>query len=381
MLYNATGKARRSASLRESNNLNQREQVEINYKKIAKVTAISICVLVVLFAAFVSWVYLSTHQPDQVESATLTNREYAPLVPQGEKIKILNWNVQFMAGKGYYFYYEGGSDTRPTSEDIIRTTEEVTRVIKEENPDIILLQEVDDGAKRTDHEDQLNNLLARLPDDYGSHASAFYWKAAFSPHPKILGSVGMKLSVISRYKIESAVRYQLALKPDNWFVRQFDLKRAVLEVVLPRDSAKDLVVFNTHLTAFAFGSDVRSRQVEEIKSLLNEKSSNGNPWVIGGDFNLEPPGPKVERKGSEVIKPLFDEYRAVPGYEEVNGASPEDWYTHFPNDPDIKSPNKTIDYFFLSDNLSLGEHYVRQEDTLDISDHLPVIAEVSLPGT
>lgn len=344
-------------------------------------TAISVGVLVVLFGAFVGWVYLSTLQPDRVQSAPLTTRENAPLVPLGEKVKLMNWNVQFMAGKSYYFYYEGGSDTRPTSEDIARTTEEVARVIKEEDPDIILLQELDDGAKRTDHEDQLENLLARLPDEYGSHASAFYWKAAFSPHPKILGSVGMKLSVISRYKIKSATRYQLTLKPDNWFVRQFDLKRAVLEVVLPRDSTKDLVVFNTHLTAFAFGTDVRRHQVGEIKSLLNEKSSAGNPWVIGGDFNLEPPGRKLERKGSEAIKPLFDEHRAAPGYEEVNGSSPEDWYTHFPNDPDIKSPNKTIDYFFLSDNLSLGDHYVRQEDTLDISDHMPIVAKVSLSGT
>lgn len=311
----------------------------------------------------------------------MTTGQDLPLITEKDEIKLLNWNVQFMAGKGYHFYYEGGSDTRPTSEDIDRTTAEVAKIIKEEEPDIILLQEVDDGAKRTDHEDQLEKLLAHLPDEYSSHASAYYWKAAFSPHPKILGSVGMKLSVISRYKIETATRYQLALKPDNWFVKQFDLKRAVLEVRFPGDDEKDLVVFNTHLTAFAFGSDVRRRQIEEIQSLLSEKSSEGNPWVISGDFNLEPPGPEMERKGGEVIKPLFDDYRAVPGYKEVNGSSPEDWYTHFPNDPEVKSPNKTIDYFFLSETLSLGEHYVRQKDTLDISDHLPVVAKVKLPGT
>ncbi len=336
----------------------------------------------ILFAGFVGWVYFSTLQPDQVQPAPVTTNQDAPLISDKDGIKLLTWNVQFLAGKGYYFYYKGGSDTRPTSEDIIKTTEEVAGLIKEEEPDIILLQEVDDGAKRTDHEDQLEKLLAHLPNEYNSHASAFYWKAAFAPHPKILGSVGMKLSVISRYKIETATRYQLPLKPDNWFVRQFDLKRAVLEVRFPRDEGKDLVVFNTHLTAFSFGSDVRRRQIEEIHSLLNEKSSDGTPWIIGGDFNLEPPGNgKPGRQGEEVIKPLYEEYRAVPGYEEVNGPNPEDWYTHFPNDPDINSPNKTIDYFFLSDNLSLGEHYVRQEDTLDISDHLPVVAEVRLSGT
>ncbi|MBS3787206.1 endonuclease/exonuclease/phosphatase family protein [Candidatus Bipolaricaulota bacterium] len=337
-------------------------------------------ILAVLFASFVGWVYFSTLQPDRVQSALVTTQVDAPLISEEEEIKLLNWNVQFMAGKGYYFYYEGGSDTRPSSEDITRTTEEVAQVIKDEDPDIILLQEVDDGAKRTDQENQLERLLSHLPDEYGSYASAFYWKAAFSPHPKILGSVGMKLSVISRYKIDSATRYQIALKPDNWFVRQFDLKRAILELRFPRDEEKDFVVFNTHLTAFAFGTDVRSRQVKEIQSLLKERSSDDHPWIIGGDFNLEPPGPKMDSKEGEVIKPLFDNYRAVPGYDEANGSNPEDWYTHFPNDPDINSPDRTIDYFFLADKLSLGEHYVRQKGTLNISDHLPVVAEVRLPG-
>ena len=351
--------------------------MNIKYEKTFRGVSIIAGVLIVLFVAFVGWVWFSTFHPDQAQSAPVTINQDAPLISANKKVKLLNWNVQFMAGKGYYFYYEGGSDTRPTSEDITQTTEEVAKIIRAENPDIILLQEIDDGAKRTDHQDQLKQLLNLLPDEYSSHSSAFYWKASFSPHPKILGSVGMKLSVISRYKIESATRYQLALKPDNWFVRQFDLKRAVLEVRLPRKEGKDLIVLNTHLTAFAFGSDVRSRQVEEIHSLLNDRTTDGNPWVIGGDFNLQPPGSGTEE--DEVIKTLFDDYRAVPGYEEVDGPSPEKWHTHFPNDPGIERPNKTIDYFFLSDNLSLGEHYVRRENTLNISDHLPVIAEVSLP--
>lgn len=336
-------------------------------------------ILVVLFVSFVSWVWLSTFHPGQVQSATVTGTQNAPSLTAKDELKLLNWNVQFMAGKDYYFYYEGGSDTRPKSKDIARTTEEVARVIKSEDPDIILLQELDDGAKRTDHEDQLENLLELIPDEYCYHTSAFYWKASFSPHPKILGSVGMKLSVISKYKIDDATRYQLALKPDNWFVRQFDLKRAVLEVRFPRKGGRDLVVFNTHLTAFAFGSNVRSRQIEEIRSLLKETSSEGNPWIIGGDFNLRPPDNQTERNRGEVIKPLFENYQAVPNYKETNGPSREDWYTHFPNDPKIDAPNMTIDYFFLSEGLNLGDHYVRQKDTLDISDHLPLVAEIDLP--
>ena len=352
--------------------------MKVKFNRTKKVVAAFLAALILLFFAFVGWVWFSTFHPAQVQSVPVKTDQSAPSISENREIKVLNWNLQFMAGKGYYFYYEGGTDTRPSSEDIEQTTAEVARVIKTEDPDIILLQELDDGAKRTNHEDQLEKLLDLLPDEYRSHASAFYWKASFSPHPKIMGSVGMKLSLISKYRMKSAVRHQLPLKPDNWFVRQFDLKRSVLEVRFPRRKGKDLLVFNTHLTAFAFGSDVRTRQVSEIHSLLKERSRAGNPWIIGGDFNLRPPGREVENQQAGVIKPLFDDYKVVPGYEEVNGPNLEDWYTHFPNDPAINAPDKTIDYLFLSKNTSLGAHYVRRRNTLDISDHLPVIAEIGL---
>ena len=339
---------------------------------------ITIGALIILFGVFVGWVWFSTIQPDQVQSAPVNSDQDMPLISEKEEIKLLNWNVQFMAGKGYHFYYEGGQDKRPKSEDIRKTTKGVAKIIKEENPDIILLQEVDDGAKRTDHKDQLGELLDLLPDDYRAHSSAFYWKALFSPHPKILGSVGMKLSVISKYKIKSATRYQLALKPDNWFVRQFDLKRAVLEIIFPRKNEKDFHIFNTHLTAFAFGSDVRSHQVEEIHNILKETSKKDHPWIIGGDFNLEPPVQGNKSREKEVIKNLFDNYKAVPGYEEVKGPDAEKWYTYFSNEPEIKQPNKTIDYYFCSEDILLKNYYVRSRDTLKISDHLPIIAEIKI---
>lgn len=350
-------------------------------RKWVKILGGIIGTLVLLFGAFLSWVWFSTLHPHRVQSASITCKEDPPLLTENDRIKLLNWNVQFMAGKDYYFYYESGPDERPTSEDIEKTTGEVARIIKAEDPDIILLQEVDDGAKRTDHEDQLKNLLELLPPDYCCHSSAFYWKAWFNPHPHIMGSVGMKLSVVSKYKIGTALRHQLALKPDNWLVRQFDLKRAVLEVRLPRETGKDLVVLNTHLTAFAYGSNVRERQVAEIQSLVQERTNDGFPWIVGGDFNLQPPGKEETPAESRVLEPFYAEYQAVPGYDEATGPNEENWYTHFPNDPGIDKPTKTIDYIFLSEEISLGDHYVRQKDTLHISDHLPVVAEIITEGS
>ena len=39
----------------------------------------------------------------------------------------------------------------------------------------------------------------------------------------------------------------------------------------------------------------------------------------------------------------------------------------------VNGPDRTIDYLFSSRSLSIEKAYIRQHDTLDISDHLPVI--------
>jgi endonuclease/exonuclease/phosphatase family metal-dependent hydrolase len=54
------------------------------------------------------------------------------------------------------------------------------------------------------------------------------------------------------------------------------------------------------------------------------------------------------------------------------------WFTHFPNDPAVKAPDRTIDYLFMPRSLPLIEHHVRQHDTLRISDHFPVVATVKI---
>ncbi len=284
----------------------------------------------------------------------------------------MTWNIQYLAGKGYHFFYEGGSDARPEPGDIDKTLSGVVSIILEEEPDVILLQEVDDGARRTGYRDQLDDILSRLPDDYACHVSSFYWKAKFVPHPKIMGPVGMKLSVISRYKIEKAIRHQLSLLPQNFLKQLFYLKRCLLEVYLSDNRGNPFVILNTHLSAFAEKTETLRRQVEEIKGILKRLDRADIPWILGGDFNLQP----HERE----IRPFLKRYTSVPGLAEIMNDQAGKWYTHLPNDPQINEPNSTIDYLFCSRDWQLGQHLIRHDNTLDLSDHLPVVAHFSCPS-
>lgn len=345
-----------------------------------------------LVLVFLLWVYLSTYHPNQVQNEEVRNASQIPLLEKGQKIKVLTWNVQYMASKNYVFFYDlldgSGKDTRPSSKDIKKTLKAVAKIIKQENPDIILLQEVDENAKRTDYQDQLTELLKLLPKEYKAHTSSWYWLASFVPHPKIWGRVGMKLSIISKYKISEATRYQLPLIPDNWLTQQFNLKRAIQEAKFPLKNGSELSVFNTHLDAFAQGTNTMQKQVAQAQELLDKRTKENKFWIIGGDFNLLPSIKSYEnlddyqkeyyQKKSELL-PFFKKYQAVPSQANVDGKEGKKWFTHFPNDPRAKSPNRTIDYIFLDKKLKVLDKYVLQKDTWTISDHLPVIVEFEIP--
>lgn len=345
--------------------------------------------VIVIVGILLALVWVITFHPAAVQAEAVTCADNPPILQPEQSLKVLTNNVQYMSGKNYFFWYEGGEDERASPEDIAQTIEEVARIIREENPDIVLLQEVDDGSKRTDYEDQLARLLGLLSADYKCHTSAFYWKAAFVPHPSIMGAISQKLSVISKYRLQQATRYQLPLTPDNLLAQQFKPKQAILEVRLPVDEGEDFVLLTTHLEVANRGAEVMQNQVTAVNDRLDALSRTGNPWLIGGDFNLLPPGQfdklradqKINFRSETELKILFDKYQALPNPADIAGDDEQQWLTFFHNDPSLTEPDRTLDYIFTADNVELVNGHVRRVDTLTVSDHLPVVAEITINPT
>ena len=357
-------------------------------KKTFRITAI---IIVCLSLSFLSFVYFSTYHPNDHQREDVICIAPAQQLTAGQSLKLLSWNIQFLAGnQNNHFFFDGGNDPWPTAATIDRTLKAVAQILIEENADIILLQEVDDGSARTYHRDQLADLLALLPKSYTCHTSAFYWKAWFIPHPAIMGSAGMKLSVISKYKISGATRHALSLNmSNNILMRQFNPKRAMLEALLPVSNGRFLHAINTHLSAFARGSNTMINQVTEVDRVLSDISTSGNAGFIAGDFNLIPPGEAFQRlsaynkqyfnpSGTE-LDLLFHRYKSAPTLSDLNGTEYVRWYTNMATNADPKVPDKTIDYMFFSAFLYADSQYVRAKDTLPLSDHLPLIVYITLP--
>ncbi len=334
-------------------------------------------------------IYSLTWRPDARETLPVSCTGQPPMLVPGQALKVMTWNVQYLAGKRYVFWNDlaQGDDEAPTPEDMAFSLDEVARVIRDEQPDVVLLQELDDGAKASDYQNQLKLLQERLTDLYPCSAHAFDWKADFVPDPHIFGSVGRQLATLSRYRIEHAERLQLPVQPANLISRQFQPKDALLATTLPLSDGGQLVVFNTHLDRATQPDDTLQAQVTAVAKVLDKHESHGTPWLIGGDFNLLPLGqyrrlPTEQRtpySADSALHVLWDKYPMIPTNNEASGIDRAKWLTHYPNDPGLNGPDRTVDYLFYSPKIKRVEATVRQDDTLRISDHLPVIAKFLLP--
>ena len=312
----------------------------------------------------------------------------APHLTPGQALKVMTWNLQYLAGKRYVFWYEGtdGKDQRPTSQDLAYTLDEVTRVIRDEAPDVVLLQELDQGAKATDYQDQLGLLKERLADLYSCSAQAFDWKADFVPDRHVFGSVGRSLAILSRFQIDKAERLQL---PEHTGPRQwFEPKRALLSAYLPIKGGGELAVLNTRLARYQPGTDLQRQQLERIVKRVDKLEAGGVAWLIGGDFNLLPLGqyrrlPPAAKESFSLdsdLHLLWDRYPMIPSNAQAGGAHRADWFTHSPNTGSVQPAERTLDYLIHSPKLTQVTARVRQEDSLGISDHLPLIARLLLPS-
>lgn len=348
--------------------------------KALNILAISLVVITLILAGLV---YLLTFHPAPVQSEATICPNDAPLYSENQPLKVVSYNVQYMAGKDYVFFYDlldnSGPDTRPSPEAIQTTLTGIADLINTMDADVLLLQELHDNNVATDHQNQTELMLEKIGDTYPCYSEAYYWKAGFVPLPEIMGSVGMKLVTLSKYRLENAERHQLSLIPSDPITQAFNLKRAVLTTELPTQQGNRWTLLNTHLDAFSQGTNTMAQQVEEVNTLL--QSANDQPWIIGGDFNLLAAGEyeQLEAWQQAYYNPqteltrLHDQYRSVPSLEQMAGPDDADWYTHFPNDPRADGPDRTIDYLFYSPALTLIDSEVVQGAATTLSDHLPVV--------
>lgn len=335
-----------------------------------------IAVLAVLaVVALLLWASGGIQSPGTSDGIVYDFGSGAEAEERDNKLVVLTWNIAYGYGKG-----SGDESYTPKSpEEMAASLNLIGDAIKDSNADIVLLQEVDFGSRRSHYVNQLEELSKMTGLRYA--AKALSWKANYVPFPywppsRHFGRVRTGGAVLSRYPIISNT-VTLHPKPENntLFYNAFYLFRYSQHVRVETGD-KVLSVINNHFEAF----DSPSRESEANALAAIVAGIEGRALIIGGDMNTVPPEASVKHGFSDDDADYRGEHtisilRQMLGIKDI--VDVED-YTHneqayftFPS----YAPSERLDYIFVSNDVHVLDVEVIQAG--EMSDHLPVRAELA----
>ena len=228
----------------------------------------------------------------------------------------------------------------------------IARVIAEQDPDIVALQEVDvHWGVRSGYDDQAEYLAEALGMDF------FYGEIYTLPPDREGEGVPERrygLAFLSKEPIRYGQNHQLtrqSTQPDAPGVRSLP---GFPEIVIPFPGGI-VHFFNTHLD-YRPDPAIRETQVMEMIEIMEQAEG---PVVLAGDLNAHPDALEID--------PLFVMLRDA---WDARGDVGDPGYT-FPAD----APDRRIDYILHSPHFEVLDVFVVDSQA---SDHLAVVADLVL---
>ena len=245
----------------------------------------------VVVAFFLLYLSVSYYSPEEVENIPAFIHGNETGDSDHDTLRLLSWNIGYAGlSKQMDFFYEGGKMVRPSESVLAENLNYIGNyLLAHDSIDFMLLQEIDQKAKRSRYVNQLGFLLGVMPQRYG--AFALNYNAAFVPVPLLepMGSVKAGLATFSLLKPDSSFRYSLPASY-SWPMKLFMLHRCILVQHFVLSDSKFLCLINVHNSAFDDASQMRKQEMEMIKQLVIKEYEKGNYVIAGGDWNINPPG-------------------------------------------------------------------------------------------
>ncbi len=291
-----------------------------------------------LFAASAVLLFLSPPE--------LPAQEEAGATPP-EEITVMSYNIRV----GMWHTHTG------EYESMEENLQGIVDIIEEAGTDIVLFQEVDNGARRTDELDQAKWLGEALGFHY-HYAPAIEFQG---------GEYGV--SMASRWPIIEAETVKL-FNPDyaethpEWGLDagRYHEQRVVQVATIDMDG-QPVTVMNTHL---GLSQHQRQIQIAQMAAIVEEHLLLPQGAVIlGGDINAEPDAIEIK----PLRERLRDTYLMIRDQRGVPHNIPFRDRMTFRSD----DPRTCIDYIFVSDRFD-----VLATEVLDVtaSDHRPVVTRL-----
>lgn len=318
-------------------------------------------------------------EPGLIENVAMTGKP-SGLYPDST-IRIFNWNLGFGGlGEEMDFFYDGGKSVRAPRDIWDKDFSGMISVLSEQQDiDFYLIQEIDQHSKRSYFVNMYDSLRNSLPG-YGS-AFAVNYKVQHVPLPftRPLGMINSGLATYSRYPGKEIQRHQYP-GSFSWPTRIFFLDRCFLTMRIDMQNGKELVLINTHNSAYDETGELKAAEMDALRHYANREYEKGNYIIIGGDLNQCPPDfdPRTFETGdySGFIPPAMAESYIQEGWTcSYDPKVPTN--RHLDTPLDSMSFKTLIDFFIISPNLEQV-----MIETLDLgfayTDHNPILLEVRI---
>ncbi len=346
--------------------------------RLIRIVLLSLLVSIGAFLLFLLYASVDDYKPE--ERLRLFTAELPTTLSDSSSLNLLIWNIGYAGlDASMDFFYDGGEQMRPSETGVRSNLEGIRTTLKPfSNYDFILLQEVDLNSKRSYH----INQTEVFGEDFPGHQSftGINYKVFFVPIPisNPMGQVYSGLHSLTKYTPLTVDRFSF---PGNysWPMSLFMLDRCFLVQRLPVSNGKELLIINTHNSAYDDGS-LRQQQMDYLKGFLLHEYQKGNYIIVGGDWNQTPYGLEPELPGYK-----FDTINL--NFVEKDFPGPGWSWAYDPSLPTnrrVSTPYQqatslttVIDYYLLSPNIKAEE--VETINTgFQYSDHQPVRLKASL---
>jgi endonuclease/exonuclease/phosphatase family metal-dependent hydrolase len=356
-------------------------------KKILLAVVLIICLPLFYVAVVLIWGTIFDFQPESRIDLEVVDTSDRGII-QDSTLSFMTWNIGYggLGAQSNFFFDNGGffvagdKTVTETEQRVDYYLDGIFKFIADNKVDFWMLQEVDRESKRSHDINQYQGIQNMLPGYSANYAINF--QNGRVPIPlmqpwKVIGHVDAGVASFSKYTPSDAVRCQLPGEYP-WPDRIFHLDRCALMQRYNVQGGKQLVVVNTHNSAFDKGGVLKTQQLKHLNELLTEEYKKGNYVVAGGDWNQ---GPNLQSNTFSIIEGYQQKVpRAIPptfleGWSCVSNYS-------VPTNRELKNTfDKTqskvqiIDFFYISPNLRVKE--IKGIDMeFEFSDHQPVYMEI-----
>ena len=351
-----------------------------SFRRVGKYLLLLFALCALFALAVIGYLTITEYSPDEIETLAITMRQRPHIVPKGQRLVAVTWNIGYGGlGRNQNFFMDGGKMVRPEKkQDVEENLRGIVNGLSQQQADLYLIQEADVDSKRSYYINQREAIEHGLL--LGSSYAKNY-QCVYVPFPwPTIGKVDSGLMNFSLFQVEEATRESLPV-PFRWPIRAANLKRCLLVERMPiENSDKKLVVINLHLEAYESGEG-RKQQTEMLMRVLEAEQRNGNYVIVGGDFNQTfPEAMEYPILYEDLWKPGALEANELPkGYRYVfDSASPT---CRLLNENYSGNRKETqffvIDGFILSDNIKVN-HIQTIDLNFQHSDHNPVRLEFTL---